>query len=131
MEQPTASNPHAALSDYLAAERTFLAWIRTGLALMGFGFVVARFGLFLQQVQSIRGAAPQHASGFSLWFGTLLIAAGVILNLFAGVHHFRLVRKLDSGEIPRSHPKALAMTLAIFLAAVGLAMAAYLIALRV
>ena len=33
-------------SDYLAAERTFLAWIRTGLALMGFGFVVARFGLF-------------------------------------------------------------------------------------
>ena len=38
----------AALSDYLAAERTLLAWIRTGLALMGFGFVVARFGLFLE-----------------------------------------------------------------------------------
>jgi putative membrane protein len=38
---------NASLSDYLAAERTFLAWIRTGLALMGFGFVVARFGLFL------------------------------------------------------------------------------------
>jgi len=35
--------------DYLAAEQTFLAWIRTGLAFMGFGFVVARFGLFLQQ----------------------------------------------------------------------------------
>jgi len=40
----------AGLSDYLAAERTLLAWIRTGLALMGFGFVVARFGLFLQQL---------------------------------------------------------------------------------
>ena len=37
-------------SDYLAAERTFLAWIRTGLALMGFGFVVARFGLFLREI---------------------------------------------------------------------------------
>ena len=40
-------------SDYLAAERTFLAWIRTGLALMGFGFVVARFGLFLRMLQAV------------------------------------------------------------------------------
>ena len=37
----------------LAAERTLLAWIRTGLALMGFGFVVARFGLFLREVEAI------------------------------------------------------------------------------
>jgi uncharacterized membrane protein YidH (DUF202 family) len=41
----------AALSDYLAAERTLLAWIRTGLALMGFGFVVARFGRFVHESQ--------------------------------------------------------------------------------
>ena len=40
---------------HFAAERTFLAWIRTGLALMGFGFVVARFGLFLKEVA---GGAP-------------------------------------------------------------------------
>lgn len=39
------------MRDYLAAERTFLAWIRTGLALMGFGFVVARFGIFLQELE--------------------------------------------------------------------------------
>ena len=44
----------ATLSDYLAAERTLLAWIRTGLAMMGFGFVVARFGLFLQQLEVVR-----------------------------------------------------------------------------
>ena len=44
-------------SDYLAAERTFLAWLRTALALMGFGFVVARFGLFLR-----RCSAPPSAS---------------------------------------------------------------------
>jgi putative membrane protein len=48
MDSPTGIGQKAALSDYLAAERTLLAWIRTGLALMGFGFVVARFGLFLQ-----------------------------------------------------------------------------------
>ncbi|MGA3131334.1 MAG: DUF202 domain-containing protein [Terracidiphilus sp.] len=131
MEKPTESNQKAALSDYLAAERTFLAWIRTGLALMGFGFVVARFGLFLQQVQAFRAAIPQHGQGFSLWFGTVLILVGVIVNVFAGVHHLGLVRKLDSGEIPRSHPTAQAMALAIFLAMVGLAMAIYLVLLRV
>lgn len=131
MEKPTQSNQKAGIGDYLAAERTFLAWIRTGLALMGFGFVVARFGLFLQQMQVFRAAVPQRGYGFSLWFGTVLIAVGVILNVFAGFHHLALVRKLDSGEVPHSHPTAQAMALAIFLAMVGLAMAAYLVFLRV
>jgi putative membrane protein len=64
------------LADYLAAERTLLAWIRTGLALMGFGFVVARFGLFLQEFQTIQHAPMARSSGPSLWFGTALIAVG-------------------------------------------------------
>jgi putative membrane protein len=50
-------------SDYLAAERTFLAWIRTGPALMGFGFVVARFGLFLQSLQM----GKPHSLDRPLW----------------------------------------------------------------
>ena len=40
---------------YFAAERTLLAWVRTGLAMMEFGFVVARFGLFLRELASERG----------------------------------------------------------------------------
>jgi putative membrane protein len=130
MEKPRELNQKAGLSDYLAAERTFLAWIRTGLALMGFGFVVARFGLFLEQAQAFQAAPLEKGYGFSLWFGTILIAVGVILNVFAGFHHMILVRKLESGEIPRGHPTAQAMTLAVFLAIVGLAMAIYLVALR-
>jgi putative membrane protein len=130
MEKPADSGPKAALSDYLAAERTFLAWIRTGLALMGFGFVVARFGLFLQQVEAFRVLSPQHGYGLSLWFGTALIAAGVILNVFAGFHHLHLVQKLDCGEVPRSHPKAQTLALALFLALVGLAMTIYLVSIR-
>jgi len=46
MDTPIKAKPVADLRDYLAEERTFLAWIRTGIALMGFGFVVARFGIF-------------------------------------------------------------------------------------
>ncbi len=131
MEKPIEPNRKAALSDYLAAERTFLAWIRTGLALMGFGFVVARFGLFLQKLQIFHIVAPEQGYGFSLWFGTVLIAAGISLNVFAGFHHVRIVRKLDSGEVPRSHATAQAIALAVFLAIVGLAMAVYLVFLRV
>jgi putative membrane protein len=129
-EKPAESAQKAGLSDYLAAERTLLAWIRTGLALMGFGFVVARFGLFLQQMQALRAVGVQQSYGLSLWFGTALIAAGVLLNVFAGFHHLGLVRKLDSGEIPRNHPTAQVVAVTFFLALIGLAMAVYLLSIR-
>ncbi len=92
-----AEKPASGPSDYLAAERTFLAWIRTGLALMGFGFVVARFGLFLEALQFRPSALQVNAYGPSFWFGTALIALGVIVNLMSAWNHFRLVQKLNSG----------------------------------
>jgi putative membrane protein len=67
--------PKASVSDQLAAERTLLAWIRTGLALMGFGFIVTRFGLFLQELNEVRGARVDPY-GLSLWLGTAFIAWG-------------------------------------------------------
>jgi uncharacterized protein (DUF302 family)/uncharacterized membrane protein YidH (DUF202 family) len=121
----------AGLSDYLAAERTLLAWIRTGLALMGFGFVVARFGLFLQQLQVMQRASPEQSYGLSLWFGTLLIAAGVLVNVFAGWHHVRLIRELDRGETSHSSAAIQAVGIAFFLALIGMAMAIYLVSIRV
>ena len=129
MAEPAETKQGAALSDYLAAERTLLAWIRTGLALMGFGFVVARFGIFLQELQAIQHTGSAQPYGTSLWFGTVLIAVGVVVNLLAGWHHIRLVKALDRGE---SHPRSSIQPVAIafFLALVGLAMAIYLISVR-
>ncbi len=116
--------------DYLAAERTFLAWIRTGLALMGFGFVVARFGLFLQQFRLLDQASPAPSYGISLWFGTALIAGGVIVNLSSAWRHIRMIRELDRGEFALSRSFAQAVATAVFLALVGLAMAIYLVSVR-
>jgi putative membrane protein len=113
-------------SDYLAAERTFLAWIRTGLALMGFGFVVARFGLFLQEIHVVAPNVPAPRHGLSIWFGNALIAAGVIMDIFAAWHHVRLVHQLNRGETQFTRPSRGAVVLAGFLALVGIAMVIYL-----
>ena len=130
MDSHANTGQKAGLSDYLAAERTLLAWIRTGLALMGFGFVVARFGLFLQQMQIMQRAPLERSYGLSLWFGTALIAVGVIVNVFAGWQHLRLVRELDRGAASHSHSSAQAVLIAFFLALVGLTMAIYLVSVR-
>ncbi|WP_348260918.1 DUF202 domain-containing protein [Telmatobacter sp. DSM 110680] len=130
LNQPTAVQPKASLSDYLAAERTLLAWIRTGLAMMGFGFVVARFGLFLQEMRVAQNHSPEQSYGMSLWFGTALIFVGVLVSIFAGWRHLRLVKELDRGKTTHTHPTAQAVGIAVLLGVVGLAMAIYLISVR-
>ena len=120
----------AAVADYLAAERTLLAWVRTGLALMGFGFVVARFGLFLQQLAAMGHSPTEKSFGLSLWFGTALIAAGVLVNLASAVRHVRMVRELDRGNVAGVRSVSHAVVTAVFLGLVGIAMAVYLLSVR-
>ncbi len=115
----------------MAAERTFLAWIRTGLALMGVGFAVARFGLFLRQMSAAESHTPEHATGLSVWSGVALVALGVIVNVSATLRHFQLVRELSAPAlwVPGRVSKD-AVVLAVLLAVVGVAMAVYLIVIR-
>jgi uncharacterized protein (DUF302 family)/uncharacterized membrane protein YidH (DUF202 family) len=117
-------------TDYLAAERTFLAWIRTGLALMGFGFVVARFGLFLQALQIGQSNFQARPYGLSFWFGTALIVLGVIVNLVSAWSHVRLVQELNRGGSAFNRPSILAIAISVVLATLGLAMAIYLVSVR-
>jgi uncharacterized protein (DUF302 family)/uncharacterized membrane protein YidH (DUF202 family) len=129
MDNPPATYK-AAVADYLAVERTLLAWVRTGLALMGFGFVVARFGLFLQQLAAIEHTGTERSFGLSLWFGTVLIAAGVLVNLASAVRHVRMMRELDRGNVTGVRSVAQAVATAVFLGLVGIAMAVYLLSVR-
>lgn len=114
-------------SDYLAAERTFLAWIRTGIALMGLGFVLARFGLFLQEFNRLGSALPVRSSGVSLWIGVALILMGVAVCLLSTLRHLRMLKQLQSGESLFAQRPLLAVATAAALILLGLVMAGYLI----
>ena len=82
---------------YFAAERTFLAWIRTGLGLMGVGFAVSRFSLFLRQLAPSEVQPPAHTTGVSVWSGVALVGMGVIVILSSILRHIQLVRELSLG----------------------------------
>ena len=113
---------------YFAAERTFLAWLRTGLALMGVGFAVSRFGLFLRQIALSPGGTA-HSTGVSVYSGIALVFLGVVVNIGAVLHHIRIVRELRSGAwVPGVSFGA--VTLGLLLAAMGLALAVFLLILR-
>jgi len=115
---------------YFAAERTFLAWIRTGLGLMGVGFAVARFGLFLREMRSAETHAPVHSTGLSVASGVALVALGVIVNVSAVVQHIRNVHELRSGTWVAGRVSTSAVVLALILAIVGVGMGVWLLFLR-
>lgn len=130
---PSPENKSAGEQDprvYFAAERTFLAWIRTGLALMGVGFAVARFGLFLREMRGNTSGPPIHATGASLSSGVAIVALGVAVTISSTVQHISLVRALRAGTFEPGAVSKTAVTLALILALVGIGMAAYLLFLR-
>jgi len=111
-----------------AAERTLLAWMRTGLALMGFGFVVARFGLFLREIAAAGSVvAHPHSTGWSLGIGIALIGLGVAVSLLASFEYYRFVAWSKQGKTYAPRTAMLAVVVAIILALLGIVMALYLV----
>lgn len=112
---------------FFAAERTLLAWVRTGIAVMALGFVVERFGLFVSLVvQSSNQATPALHTGVSSVIGTLLVVAGALVIVFASVQHARFVRTLPADDLPPSYKVGWALVFALTFAALGGALAIYL-----
>ena len=85
--------------EHLANERTFLAWVRTGVAVMSLGFVVAKFGLWLQQMPGAVPPSSKPAADWSTPLGSAMIAVGVGLCLLAAWHHRRTGLAIERDEV--------------------------------
>ena len=110
--------------DHLANERTFLAWVRTGVAIVVFGFAIGRFAVAIHEFLHIQGRASR-TEGLSVWFGTVAIIAGVMLTLAGLLRYRRTRRQLESGKF---EPAGFIIDLVGILTALfGLVMAGYLV----
>ena len=123
MAQNVDLNPNRA-RDHLANERTFLAWVRTGAAIVVFGFAIGRFSIALRQLTALEGH-PLHRSGISVWMGASSIVLGVLL-VVAGLVRYRQTRtRLDQGTF---EPAGFVLDLVTLLTVLfGLVLAGYLI----
>ena len=117
------ANPNRA-RDHLANERTFLAWVRTGAAIVVFGFAIGRFSIAMRQLTALQGHALRSA-GVSVWMGSGAIAAGVML-VVGGLMRYRKTRaQLDADTF---EPAGFVLDLITILTVVfGLVLAGYLI----
>lgn len=82
---------------HMANERTFLAWIRTAIAVMAFGFVVEKFSLFVKQMAYYLGKeASPPAPGYSSLLGIVLVGLGVLMGALAFVRYKKVERQIES-----------------------------------
>jgi putative membrane protein len=101
-----------------AAERTLLAWQRSAIALMGFGFVVERFGLFLQLVAHLPESGAQRS--FSLGSGVLLLILGAAVALISARQFRQVARNLDPAVVPPGYWTQIGVVLNGIIAAIAL-----------
>jgi putative membrane protein len=120
---------------FLAIERTFLAWTRTALALMGFGFVVARLGLFLRemsvtQLRTAPASPPEQGADLSgsLALGCGLILLGVVVQAVAVIQHRRRVARFHQGQPIAPMRDSYAVVVGMCIIAGGFSIVMYLIA---
>jgi putative membrane protein len=109
---------------FFAAERTLLAWNRTSLTLMAFGFVIERFGLFLHLL------APQHVQtlqrGVSYWIGLAFILMGAVVSAAAVVQYRKVLKTLRPVEIPQGYAVNIGVLTNVAVALLGVALIVYL-----
>ncbi|WP_301924175.1 YidH family protein [Ferruginibacter sp.] len=105
------------VSDHLANERTFLAWIRTSIGIMAFGFVVVKFSLFVKQISLLLGKDNIIQSrGYSSMFGIILVAAGAVTSVLSYVRFKQTERQLKEGAYNHSSLLITLLTAFIFFA---------------
>lgn len=91
------------VSDHLANERTFLAWTRTGIGVMAFGFVVVKFSLFVKQLSLLLNKQyVVEQKGYSSAIGIMLVALGAATTIFAYGRYKRVARQINENNYQNS-----------------------------
>jgi len=112
---------HGAITDHLANERTFLAWIRTSIGIMAFGFVVVKFSLFVKQISLLLGKETIiHQGGYSSIMGIVLVSVGTITSILAYTRYKQTEKQLKAGKYEHSSILLTVLTGFIFLVSVFL-----------
>lgn len=107
-----ASSRKGSATDHLANQRTFLAWVRTGIGIMAFGFVVVKFSLFVRQLSLALGKpVPLPQRGYSAILGIALVVVGALCNILAWLQYRTTTRQLNEGNYNASSPLTGAMML--------------------
>ena len=119
-----ASDPRV----FFASERTLLAWVRTGIAIVGLGFIVSKFGLFLRLIMAERGGASfvQDARASSV-LGVCFVVLGALSIAAAAVQHGRFIATLPVLDRPAAYSRSWAIWLSGLLTIASLALAVYLL----
>jgi putative membrane protein len=114
---------------HMANERTFLAWIRTSIGIMAFGFVVERFALFVRQLSLLFGKdiLPQSLQphGYSRIFGIALVGVGTIMSLLSFVRYRKTAKQIDEDAYQPSGALDLLLTVAVLI--IGVFLVVYLL----
>jgi putative membrane protein len=109
---------------FFAAERTLLAWNRTSLTLMAFGFVIERFGLFLHLLSAKPGVTVER--GVSFWVGIAFILLGAYSAVAATVQYRKVLKTLKPIEIPEGYSANGGAITNLVIAFLGIALVVYL-----
>jgi putative membrane protein len=115
-------------SDHAANERTFLAWVRTAIAVMAFGFVIERFDLFIQALapqMALKQLAP-HGQKFANAAGLAFIAIGVAMIVVAGIRFVGVAKAIETDETMPSPGERFDLALAALIALLGLSLFLYM-----
>ncbi len=110
---------------FFAAERTLLAWNRTALSLMAFGFVIERFGLFMK-IYAIQSAVKTPERGVSFWVGIAFILLGCVISLLSARQYRRFLLSLKPVEIPEAYRSDKGALVNLLVAVLGVMLAVYL-----
>ena len=110
---------------FLAAERTLLAWNRTSLALMAFGFVIERIGIFMDLISN-RVGAPAHWR-LSFWIGVVFILMGSLASIHSSLQFRKVLRTLRPVEIPEGYQVNSGVLMNLVVAGLGFGLIVYLL----